>query len=124
MKLTQETKNTKEGRRTVREPTRERLLAEYAEKPIRKVFRIDCWCQDHDPHNVLDGDREGHVVMPGETYVPRKTTFPVRAQISEGAEKETVLALLAKAHSLLASDREAVVAPRQNPVNLDDETWS
>ena len=40
MKLT---KKAKEGRHTEKEPTRGRLLAEYAKKPVRKVLQIDRW---------------------------------------------------------------------------------
>jgi hypothetical protein len=43
MTLTKKTKDTKEGRHTVKEPTRRRLFAEYAEKLVRKVLQIDRW---------------------------------------------------------------------------------
>jgi hypothetical protein len=112
----------------VQEPTRDRLLAEYAEKPIRKVLQLDCWYQDYISHGVIASGREGHIVMAGETYELRNTTFPVRVQISEGADKETVLALLATTYSMLASrwkssGWESVVAPPKDLRDVDDETW-
>jgi len=48
MRLTKKTKETKDGKHTVQEPTRKRLLAEYAEKPVRKVLQIDCWSDPSD----------------------------------------------------------------------------
>jgi hypothetical protein len=41
MRLTKRTNETKDGRHTVKDPTRRRLFAEYAEKPVRKVLQID-----------------------------------------------------------------------------------
>ena len=43
MKITRKTIETKDGNYTMKELTSERLLAEYAEKPVRKVLQIDCW---------------------------------------------------------------------------------
>ena len=84
-------------------PSRERLLSEYARKPVRRFAQIDCW-EEGPGNTVLPGDGERYVVMGGETYELRNTDFPVRIQILDGADKETVLELLAKAYSVLAED--------------------
>lgn len=84
-------------------PGREQLLSEYARKPVRRFAQIDCWEEDSGS-TVLPGDGERYVVMGGETYELRNTDFPVRIQIADGADKETVLELLAKAYSVLSED--------------------
>jgi hypothetical protein len=43
LRITRKTNETKEGKHTVKAQTKERLLAEDAEKPVRKVLRIDRW---------------------------------------------------------------------------------
>ena len=61
--------------------------------------------------------------MSGETYELRNTTFPVRVQISEGADKKTVLALLAEAYNTVANDWESFGVPPKHLRVVDDETW-
>jgi hypothetical protein len=95
-------------------PSREQLLSEYALKPVRRFAQIDCWEEDGG-NTVLPGDGERYVVMGGETYELRNTDFPVRIQIADGADKETVLDLLAKAYSVLAEDWEAYGNPSGRP---------
>jgi hypothetical protein len=41
MRLTKRTNETKDGRHAVKDPTRRRLVAEYAEKSVRNVIQID-----------------------------------------------------------------------------------
>jgi hypothetical protein len=43
MRPTKGTNETKDGRHTVKDPTRRRLVVEYAEKPVRKALQIDRW---------------------------------------------------------------------------------
>jgi hypothetical protein len=43
MRLARKMNETKDGRHTVKEPTRRRLFAEYAEKPVGEVLQIGRW---------------------------------------------------------------------------------
>ncbi len=84
-------------------PSREQLLSEYAHQPVRRFAQIDCWQEDGNT-TILPGDGERYMVLGGETYELRNTNFPVRIQIADDADKETVLELLAKAYRVLTED--------------------
>ena len=113
VRLTKKTKETKRGCR-VEEPTREQLLTKYAKKQVRKFIQIDGWVQGYDRINVPNGDEDVTVLMSGVTYELRNTADPLRVQIPEGADKETVLALLAKAQSWLANEWGSIGAPSRD----------
>ena len=109
-----------EGRHSVKVPSRERLLSEYARKPVQRFVQIDCWKEDGG-NTVLPGHWERSVVMGGETYELRNTDFLVRIQIADGAEKETVLELLARAYSVLAQDWDTYGEARLSLPNSEEE---
>jgi hypothetical protein len=119
--LYEENERNEKRRCRVEEQTTEQLLRKYAKKPVRKFIQIDGWVQEYDRRNVLNGDGDGHVLMTGETYELRNTADPLRVQIPEGADKETVLALLAKAYRLLADDWELISTPSRDLYDPYDE---
>ena len=54
---------------------------------------------------------EGHVLTSCTRYELRNTDFPMRVQIYEASDKETVLALLGKAHTWLERGWEGLTTP-------------
>ena len=56
-------------------------------------------------------DEEGHTLTSGMRYELRNTDFPLRVQIYEGSNKETVLTLLSKTHNWLERGWERLTTP-------------
>jgi hypothetical protein len=80
--------------------------------------QVDCWVSEPG-EIVLVGDEDRHVVIGGKTYELDATDFPLRIQVSEGAHKEEVLALLAKACSYLAEHWKIIASPPSLPTEPD-----
>ncbi len=99
-------------------PTYEELLNTYGRwKKVRQFAQIDAWHQGQSEF-VFKVDEEGDIVNATWTWDLRGTDFPLRIQIPVGADKETVLRLLAKAYRLVVEDFESVTTPP------DPSTWS
>jgi hypothetical protein len=97
------------------EDAREMLLKEYSRKPVRRLIQVDCLTGMYGD-TAVGHDEDGHTIMGGETY-ELKNMGDVRVLIPEGADKEQVLAVLAKAYAYLSEDWELLT----NPAALKDE---
>jgi hypothetical protein len=95
----------------LREPTREELVEEYARKPIRCFLQVDGWEDNDSGDSVVRPDEDGHVLTSGTRYELRNTAFPMRVQIHEASDKETVLTLLSKARTWLERGWEELTTP-------------
>ena len=93
------------------EPPREELVEEYAHKPVRCFLQVDGWEDKNGGGSAMRPDEEGHVLTSGTRYELRNTDFPMRVQIYEASDKETVLALLGKAHTWLERGWEGLTTP-------------
>ncbi len=93
------------------EPTQEELVQEYFGKPVRCFLQVDGWEHRQGSDSVMRPDDEGHVLTSGIRYELRNTDFPMRVQIHEASDKETVLTLLSKAHTWLERGWEGLTTP-------------
>jgi hypothetical protein len=93
------------------EPPREELVEEYARKPVRCFLQVDGWEDKNGGGSAMRPDEEGHVLTSGTRYELRNTDFPMRVQIYEASDKETVLALLGKAQTWLERGWEGLTTP-------------
>src|SRR5919202_1067169 len=96
---------------SLREPAREELLEKYARKPVRCFLQVDGWENNDGEDPAVHPDEEGHALMSGMRYELRNTDFPMRVQIHEGSNKETVLTLLSKTHRWLELGWERLTTP-------------
>jgi len=96
---------------SLQEPPREELVEEYARKPVRCFLQVDGWEDKNGGGSAVRPDEEGHVLTSGTRYELRNTDFPMRVQIYEASDKETVLALLGKAHTWLERGWEGLTTP-------------
>ena len=108
----------KERPRVAEDPAAERrdLIGRAAEKPVRTFWQIDGWADTPPVPGVRDcrtptPDPDGDVVMGSEVRELRNTTFPVRVQIHEGANRGDVLRLLQKAVEWLDGPKEQAIHP-------------
>ena len=85
----------------LKEPLPEELIEEYASKPVRCFLQVDGWESRDGGDSTTPPDEDGHVLTGGVRYELRNTGSPVRVQIHEASDKETVLVLLSKARAWL-----------------------
>ena len=78
------------------ERAKDAKLEHYATRDLTKFVQYDGFIMDYDDDFVLVPDEEGHCIMAGETQELMTGNYSVRVLITEGTDKEQVVALLKK----------------------------